>query len=210
MPLLANNDVFIDFDDVSTKYDSEGRLLSNRQINFFSQSKCVTENKNLLVVYHASKSDFTTFDPKYVGSGGGNIYGKGFYFCDNSFGLDVYGEYIKEFYLNLKNPFRWETCEEDADYLYNLDMFIDVLEQSSFNITDELKAALEEELLKNNGGLDTIIEMTCGVGFIQKYFINAGYDGIMNLDIGDYVAFDPKQIKLCSNKMPTEKADAAA
>ena len=210
MPLLANNELFTDFGDLSSKYDSEGRLLSNGQVTFFSQSKCLNENKNLLVVYHASKSDFTAFDTGRIGLGGGNIYGKGFYFCEDSFGLDIYGKYIKEFYLNLKNPFRWEVCEEEADYLYNLDMFVEVLEASNFNMTDELRASLEEELVENGGGLDTIIEMTCGTGFVQKYFTNAGYDGIMNLDIGDYVAFDPKQIKLCSNKMPTEKADAAA
>ena len=210
MPDLADNDVFMDFDDVSSKYDSEGRLLSNGQVNFFSKSKCTNENKNLLVVYHASKSDFTAFDYERIGSGGGNIYGKGFYFCDSSFGLDIYGEYIKEFYLNLKNPFRWEICEEEADYLYNLDMFIEVLDLNNFSITDDLKIELESELLEKGGGLDTIIEMTCGSGFAQKYFIKAGYDGIMNLDIGDCVAFDPKQIKLCLNKTPTIKADAAA
>ncbi len=204
-----NNDFFTDFDDVSSKYDSEGRLLSNGQAKFFNASQC-TLDKSLLVVYHASPSDFTVFDTKRIGTGGGNIYGKGFYFCDNNFGLDIYGEYIKEFYLNLKNPFRWEICEEEADYLYNLDMFIEVLESNNFNVTDELRDQLEKELLENDGGLDTIIEKTCGVGFAQTYFIKAGYDGIMNLDIGDYVAFKPEQIKLCSNKMPTATADAAA
>ena len=210
MPILADNELFVDFDNISTTYDSEGRLLSKDQIKFFNQSKCTTDDHSLLVVYHASKSDFTTFDANKVGTSGGSIYGKGFYFCDDNFGLDIYGEYIKEFYLNLKNPFRWEICEEEADYLYNLDMFIEVLNKNNFDVADELKAKLEEELLENDGGLDTLIEMTCGTGFIQKYFINAGYDGIMNLDIGDYVAFDPKQIKLCSNKTPTTKADAAA
>ena len=53
-------------------------------------------------------------------------------------------------------------------------------------------------------------EKTCGVDFAQKYFMRAGYDGIMNLDVGDYVAFDSNQIKLCSNKMPTASDDAAA
>lgn len=210
MAILTNNDLFTDFADTLSKYDSHGRLLSREQANFFSKSKCINDNGSLLVLYHASSSDFTVFDVSRIGSGGGSIYGKGFYFCDDSFGLDIYGEYIKEFYLNLKNPFRWEVCEEEADYLYNLDMFVEVLEQNNFNITDELRAELEVELLESGGGLDTIIEMTCGEGFVQKYFINAGYDGIMNLDIGDYVAFDPKQIKLCSNKTPTVKADAAA
>lgn len=207
---FKDNDFFVDFDDVSSSYDSEGRLLSNNQVKFFSQSKCVNEDNNLLVVYHASNNDFTTFDAGKIGSGGGSIYGKGFYFCDNSFGLDIYGKYIKEFYLNLKNPFRWEMCEEEADYLYNLDMFIEVLEANNFNVTDELREQLEEDLLELSGGIDTVIEKTCGVGFAQKYFMRAGYDGIMNLDVGDYVAFDSNQIKLCSNKMPTASDDAAA
>ena len=205
-----NNDFFVDFDDASSSYDSEGRLLSNGQIEFFSESKCVNDDNNLLVVYHASPNDFTIFDASKIGSGGGSIYGKGFYFCDDSFGLDIYGKYIKEFYLNLKNPFRWEMCEEDADYLYNLDMFIEVLEVNNFNVTDELREQLEEDLLELGGGIDTIIEKTCGVDFAQKYFIRAGYDGIMNLDIGDYVAFKPEQIKLCSNKMPSTAIDVAA
>lgn len=209
MNSLVNNEFFDDFD-VSSSYDSAGRLLSTEQNNFFKNSKCLDETGRLLVVYHASNSDFTAFDTKRIGTGGGSIYGKGFYFCDSDFGLDIYGKYIKEYYLNLKNPFRWEVIEEEADATYNLDMFIEVLEQNNFNVTDELRQQLEDEILENDGGLDTIIEKTCGMDFAQKYFIRAGYDGIMNLDIGDYVAFDPKQIKLCSNKAPSVTADIAS
>lgn len=210
MQIDTKNDFFVNFDEVSSNYDSEGRLLSKDQAQFFSRSQCVNEDNNLLVVYHASSKDFTAFDVSKIGTGGGSIYGKGFYFSDDNFGLDIYGKYIKEFYLNLKNPFRWEYCEEDADYLYNLDMFIEVLEINNFNVTEELRIELEEDLLELDGGLDTIIEKTCGFDFAQKYFMRAGYDGIMNLDIGDYVAYKPEQIKLCSNKMPTVTADAAA
>lgn len=210
MILEAENDFFVDFDDVSSNYDSEGRLLSKGQTRFFGRSRCVNENSNLLVVYHASPKDFTTFDTDKIGTGGGNIYGKGFYFCDDNYGLDVYGKYIKEFYLNLKNPFRWEYCFEAADYLHNLNRFVEVLEINNFNVTEELRGKLEKDLLELDGGLDTLIEKTCGIDFAQKYFMRAGYDGIMNLEIGDYVAYKPEQIKLCSNKMPTATADAAA
>lgn len=209
MTNLADNEFFTDFD-VSASYDSEGRLLSAGQESFFKNSKCRDENKNLLVVYHASNNDFTNFDPKRIGTGGGSIYGKGFYFSDDNFNVDIYGKYIKEFYLNLKNPFRWEFCEEDADYLYNLDMFIEVLETNNFNVTEELRKQLEEELIENGGGIDTLIEKTCGEGFAQAYFIRAGYDGIMNLEIGDHVAFKPEQIKLCTNKMPKVSINIAA
>ena len=163
--MTETNDFFDSFDDVSSRYDSEGRLLSNCQANFFSKSQCVSDDKSLLVVYHASQNNFSVFDEKFIGMGGGNIYGKGFYFCDSNFGLEIYGEYIKEFYLNLKNPFRWEVCDEEADYLYNLDMFLEVLEINNFGITEDLRAELEADLIEDDGGLDTLIEQTCGIDF---------------------------------------------
>ena len=208
MPL--NNEFFTDFEDVSAKYDSNSRLLSKVQASFFAQSQCVDENKRLQVVYHASPNDFTSFDPERIGSAGGSIYGKGFYFSDDDFGLDMYGKYVKEFYLNLKNPFRWEPIEEDADAYYNIDMFIEVLEANNFNVSDDLRKKLEDDILENGGGLDTLIELTCGVGFAHTYFTKAGYDGIMNIEIGDYVAFKPEQIKLCSNKAPAQTPNIAA
>jgi hypothetical protein len=206
---MNNLDFFDDFD-VSSSYDSEGRLLSVGQNNFFKNSKCVDDSGSLIVLYHASNSDFSAFDPGKIGTGSGIIYGKGFYFCDNDFGLDIYGKYIKEYYLNLKNPFRWEMIEEDADATYNLDSFIEILEQNNFVVVDELRQQLEEDILENGGGLDTIIELTCGVDFAQTYFTRAGYDGIMNLEIGDYVAFKPEQIKLCSNRNPSASTGIAA
>jgi hypothetical protein len=207
---LVDNDFFVDFDEPSSMYDSDGKPLSQSQIAFFNRSKCLDEDGSLLVVYHASPNKFSSFDPKLIGSGGGSIYGKGFYFCDNTYDLDQYGKYINAYYLNLINPFRWEACEEDADKTYNLDMFIEVLEKNNFKVTEEQLAELEEDLLDNDGGLDTVIELTCGSGFAQKYFEKAGYDGIMNLDSGDHVAFYPEQIKLCSNKTPAKSADITA
>lgn len=198
---MNNLDFFDDFE-VGSSYDSEGRSLSAGQEDFFKNSKCRDEEGSLLVLYHASNSEFNTFDIKRAGSGGGSIYGKGFYFCDDNFGLEIYGKYIKEYYLDLKNPFIWKDN--------NIDDFIIMLEQNNFVVTDELRQQLEEDVLENDGGLDTVIELTCGIDLAQKYFTRVGYDGIMNLDIGDYVAFDPKQIKFCSNKMPSASADIAA
>lgn len=206
---LADIDFFVDFEDPASMSDSKGRPLSQAQATFFDNSKCLDEDGSLLVLYHASKKDFTAFDPNTIGSGGGNIFGKGFYFCDNDAGLDIYGGYIREYYLNLKNPFRWEPIEEEADALYNLDMFIEVLELNNFNITVELHQILEDLALEDCL-FDEIIEQTCGVDFVQTYLKKAGYDGIMNLDVGDYVAFNPEQIKLCSNKNPKNTAELAA
>lgn len=206
---LAYNELFTDFD-VASSYDSEGRLLSSGQESFFKNSKCRDNSGSLLVVYHASDNDFTAFDSKRIGTSGGSVYGKGFYFNDSGFGLEIYGKYIKEYYLNLKNPFRWELMEEEADYTYNLDMFIEVLEYNNFEVHEELQAELEDDILNNDGNIDTLIEKTCGFGFAQAYFKRAGYDGIMNLETGDHVAFEPEQIKLCSNKSPSISANVAA
>ncbi len=209
MPELKDNEFFTDFD-VSSSYDSEGRLLSKNQESFFKNSKCRDENKCLLVVYHASNNDFTTFDFSRVGTGGGSVYGKGFYFNTDSFGLDIYGKYIKEYYLNLKNPFIFEYMEEDADCTYNVDMFIEILEQNNFVVSDELRQELEYDLINDDGNIDTLIEKTCGVDFAHIYFKRAGFDGIINKSTGDIVAFNPEQIKLCSNKMPSSAIDTAA
>jgi hypothetical protein len=207
---LVDNDLFVDFDEPVSMYDSEGRPLTEQQADFFRQSRCLSEAGQLLVLYHASPNDFKSFDASRIGSGGGIIYGRGFYFCDSGSGLDIYGKYIKDYYLNLRSPFRWEAINEEADVFYNIDMFVEVLETNNFVVSEELRQQLEEDILENDGGLDTVIELTCGVDLAQKYFARAGYDGIMNLDIGDYVAFDPKQIKLCSNKTPAATAEVAA
>lgn len=207
---LVDNEFFTDFDDPASMFDSDGRPLSKAQASFFINSKCLDEDGSLLVVYHASSKKFDAFDPKLIGSGAGSIYGKGFYFCDSDYDLDQYGKYINAYYLNLKNPFKWEACEEDADKTYNLDMFIEVLEKNNFVVTEELIGSLEEDLLQNEGGLDTIIELTCGFDLAQKYFEKAGHDGIVNYESGDCVAFYPEQIKLCSNKNPTKTVNVAA
>lgn len=209
MSSFIDNELFTDFDS-SAAYDSENKLLSSEQVSFFKQSQCRDSSNRLLVLYHASNKDFTYFDPDRIGLNGGYIYGKGFYFCDNSFLVTDYGKYIKEFYLNLKKPFIWKMAEEDTEYLYNLDLFIEILNQNSFTVTKELKVQLEDDLLECCGGLDTIIEMTCGVNSAQQYFIKAGYDGIINLETGDYVAFKPEQIKLCSNRQPSATNNIAA
>lgn len=207
---LVDNEFFTDFEDPASMFDSDGRPLSKAQASFFMNSKCLAEDGSLLIVYHASPNKFASFDPKRIGSGGGSIYGKGFYFCDSDYDLNQYGKYINAYYLNLKNPFRWEACEEDADKTYNLDMFIEVLEKNNFVITEELFNQLEDDLLQNDGGLDTVIELTCGFDLVRKYLEKAGHDGIMNFESGDHVAFYPEQIKLCSNKAPAKTADVAA
>jgi hypothetical protein len=202
---FADNELLLDFDDTAYAYDSDGRLLSAEQVNFFSNSKCRDISGSLLVMYHASSKEFDIFDAGRIGDGGGSIFGKGFYFCDDSFGLDIYGDHIREFYLNLQNPFIWED-----DDLENVEKFLTMLQSAGFGVTDELVNELAEDVDAGDSGLDIVIEKTCGADFAQKYLIKAGFDGIINTAVGDYVAFSPSQIKLCINKAPTNSANVAA
>lgn len=199
---LVDNDFFIDFDTVAA-YDNQGKPLNQRQLTFFENSKCTDETGALYRLYQASNADFDAFDKSFIGSGGGYIYGKGFYFGADKESVKIYGNKIKEVYLNLKNPYRYEAIDEEEDALYNVDTFIEMLEQNNFVVSDELRKELETDVLENDGGLDTLIELTCGPDKATDFFKACGYDGIMNLDILDFVAYEPSQIKLCSNTAPT-------
>ena len=206
---FIDNDFFIDFD-TPTDFNSEGMSLSDAQIRFFSQSKCRDENNSLYLVYRAGNKNYDAFDKSRIGSGAGTIYGKGFYFSCDRDSVKVYGSIIKEYYLNLKNPYIYEAINEEKDALYNVYTFIEVLKQNNFQVSPELRQKLEQDVLDNDGGLDTLIEMTCGANKADYFFKNCGFDGIMNLDTLDFVAFEPNQIKLSSNKNPTDSELLAA
>lgn len=75
-------------------------------------SKIVDENGNLRKVYHGtSKTDFYTFDPRYIGTGSGDVgyFGRGFYFAYTKGEAASYGaRRIIPAYINIKNPFNFE------------------------------------------------------------------------------------------------------
>lgn len=198
-----STDFFVDFD--SKTSDSEGRPLSKEQLEFFAGSKCVDESGRLLVVYHASNADFDEFSLSKIGTGGGTIYGRGFYFNDSDFGLDIYGTYIKEYYLNLQKPFVWQMVNNKTDAKRNVAAFLQVLNANSYPITQELRKTLEDEIINQDGELDTVLELTCGEREAQAYFKGAGFDGIMNFSTGDMVAFNPTQIKRCLDRTPAKR-----
>lgn len=205
-----DNVFFLDFAEPDAACDSEGNALTKAQENFFRQSKCVDEYGNLFLVYHAGNSKYDSFDKERIGVGAGSIYGKGFYFSCDPESVKIYGSVIRDYYLNLKNPFRYEAEDIEEDILYNVETFIEVLERNNFQVSPELKAAMEQDVLENDGGLDTLIEMTCGAEKAAAFFQTCGFDGIMNLNTLDFVAFEPNQVKLTSNKSPTSSVRLTA
>lgn len=97
--------------------DSEGNDLTDQQKEFFKDSKIVTEDGNLKVMYHGSPNEFTVFDRKKARSSA--YFGKGFYFSDSSNQAGVYGNNYKV-YLNIKNPIHAGTNDITKPSLENL------------------------------------------------------------------------------------------
>ena len=206
---LVDNEFFLDFDDVAG-HDSEGNPLSDAQVKFFSQSKCVEENGALYLVYHADDNEYDAFDKNRIGTGAGSIFGKGFYFGSSAESVRMYSDDIKTYYLNLKRPFIYKAIEDKQAIIENVKAFVRVLKANGYPVSVELMKQLAVDILKNDGGLDTIIELTCGTEKITNFLQKCGFDGIVNYDVLDFVAFEPSQIKLSSNKNPTNSEILAA
>ena len=81
--------------------DSDGNTLTEQQRNYFKDSKIVDEDGNLRVVYHGSSEKFNTFD---MNKGRANMDIQGSFFSPWDDDAQGYGENVRAFYLNIKNP----------------------------------------------------------------------------------------------------------
>ena len=90
----------------SISEDSQGRKLSNEQMEFFKESKVRDENGALIPVYHGTKADFSVFEPNKGEKRRLNMLGAGNYFAIEESKAEKYGERVIPAYLNLKNPYR--------------------------------------------------------------------------------------------------------
>ena len=188
---------------LSSKMDSEWRVLSAEQQKFFADSKVVDENGNLLVVYHNTKSNFNVFDDKYIGTGIsagslGNL-GNGFYFTNAK---DSYIEkYKKTVYLDIKKPYylgskdssaQWKSLIENSDLRYDATTNW-AAPHSTFSALSQI-AGLSGEKLVNT---------------FTSLLKQQGYDGIIEVGgySNDYVVFKSNQIKDVKNTSPTTAAD---
>lgn len=202
---------------LSSKMDSEGRVLSAEQQKFFADSKVVDKNGNLLAVYHGTNNEFYTFDSNKIGESTRNegIFGKGFYFTNNQ----TYAEYYKrkngnlvkddsgrivEAYLNLKNPFIWNTIKTEQDVVKLAD-----------------KLGLQKGTITYNRTQSELHAITDNFKIRQftEALKKAGYDGVvytypktatekrLGKVTSEYVAFYSEQIKDVSNTSPTSAVD---
>ncbi len=81
--------------------DSEGNSLTDAQREYFRDSKIVDEEGKLRIVYHGSSEDFTIFDRARTRA---NMDIQGNFFSPWEIDAGGYGENVRAFYLNIKNP----------------------------------------------------------------------------------------------------------
>ena len=190
--------------------DSEGRKLSENQVEFFKDSKIRDENGNLKIMYHGSPASFTVFDKKKAKSSG--YYGKGFYFTDSDSHAKQYGN-TYEVYLNITNPLKdgtkditkdqirkfVEAIAENEDYgieNYGYDATVDSVTDSVYGKSDF--AMLMDINATSVGNMVEAIELFNEVN-------GTDYNGIVANT--ETVAFYPEQIKTINNQNPTDNQD---
>lgn len=182
--------------------DAAGNKLSDSQVEYFKDSKIRRyDNGKLIPVYHASDTEFNSFDPLKIGSGAGSLFGKGFYFANDKDLADGYGNVTREFYLNITNPFEYYDATreelvsilENSGYEYDKE-FVENFDYDSLYMMDTIDDYFDEALT-NESAYSVLDEM------LKK----SGYDGISTGD--EFVAFYPEQIKRTDNLHPTNSND---
>ena len=83
--------------------DSEGKALTEEQVEYFKNSKVRDDKGNLLIAYHGSPNKFFTFDRNRIGKGT-DQFGAGFYFATDENSAHSYGDNIHKIYLNIEKP----------------------------------------------------------------------------------------------------------
>lgn len=173
--------------------DSEGNTLSKEQQEFFKDSKVRDEYGNLLVCYHGTDAEFSTFDADYISQD--NKLGFGFYFLAGKKLQYSYKHPLKT-YLNITNPITdtsrkfsrealTEFCNKlgiELDY-DSADYDLDVYERLSYSYTGKTK------------------------DFLMVAIDTLGVDGVISENRSVAVAFLPEQIKETTNKTPTTDPD---
>lgn len=183
----------------SLSTDSNGRELSQQQQEYFKDSKTRDNNGNLITYYNGG-GNYTIFDRTKMSDG--SKWGKGIYLTKYRDIANMYGDNVKEVYVNIENPvsdrLKTITFEEynnlfkalyDEDtYKEEYDMYSNDLDLL-WDITNKGNWADYAEQLKEYTGKDGII-------------INRGEP---REDM--VIAFNSNQIKNVDNTNPTENED---
>lgn len=200
------------YDELNESLDSSENELSKEQEEFFKDSKIRDESGNLLVCYHGTPiANIKEFKPNT-------------FFTANKKYAQAYSKWEDEdtpniyaVYLNITNPFDLST-KEQVEFLRN-------------EFTDYIRTLNKDEKLLNST-IETINNLNIGdkVTFsniaddLYDYLVNnkTSYDGLIvdeeieyKINKGEYdesaklsfVPLRPNQIKLVTNKKPTQSND---
>ncbi len=176
--------------------DSDGNVLTDKQREYFADSKIVDSKGRLLVAYHGTDANFNTFRNKPAQYG--RAITDGYYFTLRKSNAAKYGKNVKEVYLNIVNPF----------YLHDGDGVVAELAKRDYTISR----------LVNEFGVETDDVGLPTTKALRKFLKKLGYDGVVSETIGEnnidtsysetqIVAFDANQIKNIDNKQPTRNND---
>ena len=160
----------------------------------FSNSKVRDSKGNLLKCYHSSNNDFDNFEIK--DNVNGRLYGSGIYFSTNSDYMFSYGKIGYECYLNIINPWYFNSSYEEIKSF---------IEKDTNESVNEIK--LKEYFNKGYGSDTTILDYyenvikEKGITF-KDLLIRNNYDGIIVCDdreelenrYTEIIVFNPNQI----------------
>lgn len=183
------------------KKDSSGRTLTDKQQEYFKDSKVRDDNGSLLIVHHSTNNDFTVFDRNILGKntdsnaidvGLASTSHVGYWFNSNDIRNKTYQKKELVGYLDIKNPYYAGTVQGLAN---------NILDNFGGNFSE-----LEDRFYDN----DFTVTKELGDSF-RTWLESRGYDGIIldDEEFGgtSYVALNENQFKLTSNENPTENED---
>lgn len=210
--------------------DSQGRQLSEGQVEYNKNSKTRDKNGNLIPFYHGTYSDFNVFDKEKINSSGAGAYeGFGFNFTPSKTRAETYSNgKVKEVYLNITNPLSFNEKTITLDQLANIIETIDPTGDNVIsNYAQETRDYGQPSFVKREA-LNTakaiyeysdsdadIYSQISSSGAEPKSTIKAfedlGYDGVLHYDengnIKTAITFEPNQAKNTNNLNPTENDD---
>lgn len=149
----------------------------------------LNENNNeTKIVYHASNVVFKKFDISKITNIRGDLYGKGFYFSDNTKYIKQFGPIIYKCEINLSNPIDLTDSKKAKKQLMELFNVID-------NITDYDNSYIKDSIKSN--------DLVSAFRKIRKYLsfsdINTFFDGVIGYsEMGgkEYVVYNSNDINI--------------
>ena len=170
--LIANKSLVYENLEEDIKLDETSQITNIERL--FSNSKVRDSKGNLLKCYHSSNSDFDNFEIK--DNVNGRLYGSGIYFSTNSDYMFSYGKIGYECYLNIINPWYFNSSYEEIK---------NFIEKDTNESVNETK--LKEYFAKGYGSDTTILDYyenvikEKGITF-KDLLIRNNYDGIIVCD----------------------------